>query len=161
MKSLPNVTLIAYDNTDYPERTVSVLRHCAGVMRFASVVLVARVPPSSTLNGGTFYFVPDSGYAAAMQYEVEGINEHVSTDFALFVSHDGYIMNEDAWRDDWFDYDYIGAPWPLWQCNGRPEFRVGNSGFCLKSKPFLHYCAQLSSKLERGMNGDVFTSQII
>ena len=31
------------------------------------------------------------------------------TDFVLTIQHDGFILNPDAWRDDFFDYDYIGA----------------------------------------------------
>lgn len=47
------------------------------------------------------------------------------TDFALVVQFDGRILNPKAWTDDFFKYDYIGAPWP--------DRVVGNGGFSLRS----------------------------
>ena len=31
---------------------------------------------------------------------------------AMLIHSDGYVINPSAWRDDFLDYDYIGAPWP-------------------------------------------------
>ena len=52
-------------------------------------------------------------YARSMIYHTY---EHVDTDFVLTIQHDGFIINPLAWRDDFFNYDYIGAPWP-WREN--------------------------------------------
>lgn len=161
MKSLPNVTLISYDNTDRPERTLRALQYCASLIKFAAVILVARVAPTNLLNGELVWFVKDEGYEAAMEWEVEGVNQFVNTDFALCISHDGYILNADAWRDYWFDYDFIGAPWPAdFTRHDFPDYRVGNTGFCLKSKEFMHLCSQIGHRRDPGMNGDVFTSRL-
>lgn len=67
------------------------------------------------------------------------LNNYIDTDFCLTIQHDGYIINTDSWRDNFLSFDYIGAPWP-------PEWnyknRIGNGGFCLKSKKFLNMCYQ-------------------
>lgn len=168
MKSLPNVTLISYDNTENPERTLRALRHCASLIQFAEVVLVCRV--SAMLNGNTdgvqLHFVHESSYDDAMVWEVYGVNNYVATDYALCIHHDGYIINPDAWRDDWFAFDFIGAPWPR-EPHARhpgksdyPNRRVGNTGFCLKSKPFMQNCAQLPGFVPRpNFGGDTFIAQ--
>ncbi|OOF68742.1 DUF5672 family protein, partial [Rodentibacter caecimuris] len=36
----------------------------------------------------------------------------IKTDFALIVQNDGWVMNGQNWRDEFFDYDYIGASVP-------------------------------------------------
>ena len=54
----------------------------------------------------------------------------VNTDFNMIVHHDGYAVNRSAWTDEFYDYDYIGAPW-LWWPEGE---NVGNGGCTLRSR---------------------------
>ncbi len=142
MKELPNVTLISYDNTDDPSRTLRALDFSAREIKFADVVLVCRNKPDSS-NGTTIQRIHAQSYRAAMIWEVAGLINYVQTDFALCIHHDGYVINPQAWRDDWLKYDFIGAPWPAsWHpCHpGKEEFpryRVGNTGCCLKSRAFM------------------------
>jgi hypothetical protein len=162
MKYLSNVTLIAYDNTEYPERTVSAMRHCRQEIEFACAVIVSNTTPRN-LQDEVFELVPDCGYRAAMDFEVNRIHRYVETDFALFVSHDGYIQNPSAWQDEWLCFDFIGAPWPQWLC-GRlsdPSHRVGNTGFCLKSKRFMQLCFEFGANFDPSTPGDVYTSDTI
>lgn len=50
--------------------------------------------------------------------------------YALICQHDGFPLNPERWRDEFFDYDYVGSPWGI----DRPYHkRVGNGGFCLRS----------------------------
>ncbi len=161
MKSLPNVTLISYDNSPAPERTLRALQHCAKLMQFASVVLIGNRRPKG-MNGEVFHQVIDKNYDAAMIWEVRGIRKHVETDFALCVHHDGFIINAGAWRDYWLEYDFIGSPWPPDSFCG-PKYRVGNTGFCLKSKRFMEATAEVGQHYTgrhpieaRGWAGDEF-----
>lgn len=61
--------------------------------------------------------------------------KNIVSDFCLTIQHDGYIIDSSCWTNNFMKFDYIGAPWP-------PEWgyknRVGNGGFCLKSKKFLN-----------------------
>ncbi len=145
---LPNVTLISYDNTDDPSRTLRALEFSSREIKFADVVLVCRKTPDGA-NGTTIQRVHEKGYAAAMVWEVAGLRNYIQTDFALAIHHDGYVINPGTWRDDWLQYDFIGAPWPLLphvNHPGKSEFphgRVGNTGFCLKSKAFMQRTAEL------------------
>lgn len=52
-------------------------------------------------------------------------------DYYLTIHWDGFIVNDKAWTDEFFNYDYIGAPWPWY------EYKCGNGGFCLKSQKFI------------------------
>lgn len=76
-------------------------------------------------------------------FMIKSLNEYVSTNFVLNFQHDGFIFNQRAWEEDFFNYDYIGAMWPLiyWKnLNGTNEetrLTVGNGGFSLRSKKLL------------------------
>jgi len=66
----------------------------------------------------------------------------VETDFNLLIQADGYAVNEDAWTNSFFEYDYIGATWPK-----EPEGRnVGNGGFSWRSKKLYQAILDLRSK---------------
>ncbi len=54
----------------------------------------------------------------------------VNTDYNIIIHWDGYAVNAQAWTDEFFQYDYIGAPW-LWWPDGE---NVGNGGFTLRSR---------------------------
>ena len=63
------------------------------------------------------------------------LNRYADTSHVLSIQTDGYILNPENWNKDWLQYDYIRAPWVKqpWNKNNR----VGNSGFCLRSKRLL------------------------
>lgn len=62
-------------------------------------------------------------------------------DFNLVIQTDGYPCNADAWTEEFFDYDYIGAVWP-WE---NPS--VGNGGFSLRSRRLLDALLALDCSL--------------
>ena len=41
-------------------------------------------------------------YARFMIYH---LTEHVDTNYTLTIQHDGFIVNPDQWRDEYYDYD--------------------------------------------------------
>lgn len=63
------------------------------------------------------------------------LKKYIDSDFCLTIQHDGYIIHQECWTDEFLKFDYIGAPWPE---NWGYRNRVGNGGFCLKSKKFLN-----------------------
>jgi hypothetical protein len=54
----------------------------------------------------------------------------------LIVHWDGFVVSPEKWRDDFLAYDYLGAPW-AWATD---EHRVGNGGFCIRSRKLLKAC---------------------
>lgn len=102
-------------------------------------------------------------YIEAMEWELFGIPEFLESDHCMFCSDDGFPVNFHLWNDDFLKYDMIGAPWPdFWKGNGARwgENRVGNTGFCIRSKKFLQACKDAKA-LYRGQLGDVFSCQIM
>lgn len=62
------------------------------------------------------------------KFMINELHNQFSTSHALTIHADGYVINYKAWRDEWLQYDYIGAPW--WYNDG---YDVGNGGFSLRS----------------------------
>ncbi len=75
-------------------------------------------------EAGQFYY----------QYACAGI----TTDFALMLEWDAGIYDPAKWRPEFFNYDYIGAPWLVRP--GDPH-DVGNGGFTLMSKRLGRFLA--------------------
>lgn len=118
MLKLPQVTLIALTGKNLAEHEEAIRKSCEGV-EWGAVKLIADY---------TIRNIDDWNYKII--YE---LHNYVQTDYAMLIHADGYVINPDAWRDEFLEYDFIGAPWPLPQDNYSyltPEkelVRVGNS----------------------------------
>lgn len=69
---------------------------------------------------------------------VYNLTDYVDTDYVILIHDDGFIVNADSWKDEFLNYDYIGAPWDhkhLLDENGE-IISVGNS-VSLRSKKLL------------------------
>lgn len=133
MLNLPQVTLICLTNKDFEGHKRALDKSQEGV-EYGAVKLIWDDKIKS---------IDDWNYKII--YE---LHNYVSTDFALLVHADGYVINPSSWRNEFLDYDYVGAPWPLPQdsYSYRTErgevVRVGNS-VSLRSKRILELPSRL------------------
>lgn len=74
-----------------------------------------------------------SGRETYSRYVIKDLFPLIKTGHVLLIQWDGYIVNADAWSDDFLDYDYIGARWGF---HDDPHV-VGNGGFSLRSRRLL------------------------
>jgi len=146
MLDLSRVTCFAIDNTNRIEETIQALHTCKDVANFGEVKLV-------TLPQYVEKYQDEEGIILEKQvrpltnideynyYILYHLHKHINTDYVLLVQDHAFIINPDAWRDDFFDYDYIGAPWPYRDRAYITPFgehqRVGNGGFSFRSKKLL------------------------
>lgn len=75
------------------------------------------------------------------------LNEFCSKDFIMVIQPDSSIISSEKWTDRFFDYDYIGAPWPIEivkstdmahnRISNIPNL-VGNGGFSIRSKKYVN-----------------------
>lgn len=61
------------------------------------------------------------------------IVEHIHTEFSLVIQYDGFVVNPKKFTSEFLDFDYIGAPWDIFNYR-----KVGNGGFSLRSKRLLN-----------------------
>lgn len=127
MLQLPDVTLIALTGKNYQAHKRAI-KHSTKDIKFGGVKLVW----DETIKN-----IDDWNYKVVFE-----LWKYVETDFALLIHPDGFVVNPESWNNDWLNYDYIGAPWPLpiddysyRDINGE-IIRVGNS-VSLRSKHIM------------------------
>jgi hypothetical protein len=134
---LPRVTLYAADSFN-PELAVQALKESSKYIEFGKIILFSHVKPYNLPED--FEFCQISKLNSSWDYSafiLNQLNKFITTDFCLSVHCDGYIINPDKWTDEFLNYDYVGAPWPVGgPANHGPE-RVGNGGVSLRSKKLL------------------------
>lgn len=122
---LPDVMLTNIDNVAVDLAAMAVA-DCTRQIDFGGVLVL---PPS-----------PGKTYAETLLDVVPqcfGICTHT-----LIVQYDSWVLDAGLWRDEWLEYDYIGAPWPWY----KDDRMVGNGGFSLRSKRLMNFLAQNSAE---------------
>jgi len=143
-RALPRVTLVAIDGTMDPAATEASLARASAALTFGQVLFFAPVKPNAApelYERGEWIEIPPKSLKEYNQFCLAELHTYVQTSHCLTVQSDSYIVNAAAWDDRWLDYDYIGAPWR--PGHSGTEYRVGNSGFCLRSQRLLAATAPL------------------
>ena len=42
---------------------------------------------------------------------IEDLHKYFDTSHCLIVQSDSFVVDSDLWKDEFLDFDYIGAPW--------------------------------------------------
>ena len=109
MIELPRMTTIAIDCYNYGLATAA-LQKCNEQVKAARTVLLTDIPLE--IDGIEVVQIPTiSSKEQYSEFCIKELYKYFDTDFVLVVQHDGYILNGDAWNDEFYNYDYIGAPW--------------------------------------------------
>ena len=136
---LDDVTLVAVTSVALPA-TVASLRRSMEQCDFVRVLLLSDTAPQGDIHGIEWRKVDRIGsrsdYSRFMLRELAG---HIETTHALCVQWDGFVLNGNAWHQEFLSCDYIGAVWPQFTDN----YRVGNGGFSLRSRQLLNACKDL------------------
>jgi hypothetical protein len=140
-----NVTLLTIDTISI-SRAVAVLERCLNLIPFKHVKLISPLPckcpwlthiPPETLNAT----MPLNAYS---DFCIRHLHEYFETSHCLIVQYDGWLVNPEAWRDEWLALDYIGciADWTEPGDNGKG----GCGGFSLRSRRLMELAARIADK---------------
>lgn len=154
MLKLPDVTLVCVETREHDLARMAI-EDCLRVAEFGDVLILTDKPwlfaPSTSVVLLTeersrlaprmcdqkvrFVQVPDwpdkVGWSRAWWYDTV---PHLRTAFTLNIQWDSWIWKPEQWSDDFYKYDYIGAPW--WYQDG---LNVGNGGFSFVSTRLKRY----------------------
>ena len=140
--NLSNITLISIygrdDETDFVNHLESLI-YSQHKIQFGSVKILSPYFSEKTPKNIQYIKIPAiKSINEYSNFMVKKLYDYVDTDFVITIQNDGFIINPHLWKNEFLEYDYIGAPW-----RNIPHYsgvRVGNGGFSLRSKKFLSIC---------------------
>ena len=143
MLNLENVTLATASSIDL-DRSIKALDYSCKGINFGAVKLVSHEKPNNLSPNIKFEYIEKMNNLDEYSYNmIYRLGEYIETEFVLVIQADGHVVNPSSWRDEFLEYDYIGAPFPLphdsfsyRDANGN-LLRVGNGGFSLRSKKLV------------------------
>ena len=131
MLELPGVTLCCVDTVN-PELALRALRLSAARVRFArTLFLTDRAHHAPGIE--TRLIAPLASRQAYSEFILKELVNRIDTAHVLLIQWDGYVVDPDAWRDEFLACDYLGAKWSWHDA----LHRVGNGGFSLRSRKLL------------------------
>lgn len=145
---LSRITLIAMTSVDI-DNHIKALQYSSKDIKFGAVKLVCHEKPHNLPENISYHYIDKMSSIDEWNYSIiYKLSDYVDTDYAILIHSDGFIVNADSWKDKFYDYDYIGAPWPIPKddisyrdVNGN-LIRVGNS-VSLRSKKLLNLAKDL------------------
>jgi hypothetical protein len=131
--NLSSVTLLGIDTVN-SDRLLKAFKVCESYADFGSKKLITRTINECKTESGIEVINTDevNSIGDYSFFVMKRLNDFVKTSHVLIIQYDGFILNPEAWTDEFLKYDYIGAPW--WH---RDNYNVGNGGFSLRSKKLL------------------------
>jgi len=150
---LPSVTLVCVDDLDITGalnmvKGVTLGINFADVKFFASDQKITLIEDAIADHIGVSLIAvpPIKSIKSYDEFIFNDLINFISTEFCMIVQTDGHPVRSKAWRKEFLDYDYIGAPW-TWVSSlpdPRESFEhcpvgrcVGNSGFSIRSKKLM------------------------
>ena len=144
VRQLPNVSLVCID-TQNPLLATWALKRLFSQFDFGESILVTaheqhniaeQLPdPCRIVYTNEVRTIEDYS-----KFIIRDLQDLITTDYVLICQWDGFVINPECLTEEFFQYDYIGAPWP----DQKPPFDVGNGGFSLRSRRLLKALDQIA-----------------
>lgn len=161
MITLDNVTLVNV-NCLNSEQSVDVLNICCKEITFKKVILFSDNKPNNITDNISYIPVNNINHISKYnEFILRKLVEYIDTEFCLITQNDGFIINPHLWRNEFLNYDYIGAPWSQYGMKvWKRTNRIGNGGFSLRSKKLMNFIKNFKY-INFNEPEDVITSVVI
>jgi len=158
-----DVTLICVDGIN-PDLSLKALKFSNSKINFENVKLLSVSKPEGDLGKISYSSIESMDWNGYNDFMARYLKNYIETPFCITIQTDGFIVNSNLWEDSFFEYDYIGAPWPdedrwlnLQYEETRKSYlfnnkkcRIGNGGFSFRSKKFMEESSKYSSCMGYG-----------
>lgn len=143
-KDLSQVTLLGIDCIEWQRLETAILQ-CTKQIKFGEIKMLTSTTHTHPIwnHGQTEvrHWVNIPHIASKYEYSkfiMKELYKYVDTPYVLLIQWDGYVLDASKWKEEWLQYDYIGASWAGY-FDGH---RVGNGGFSLRSQKLLKILAE-------------------
>jgi hypothetical protein len=146
MNMFENITVVAIHGANGIERQIPALLKTANGLPGSKRLLITNQIINSNIPQKIVHQGLD--YGGYSDFVIYCLFQYVETEFVLIVQDDGWMLNSQNWRDEWFEYDYIGGLTHAamldnkfyrnysWRSIHEPMV-VQNGGFSLRSRKLL------------------------
>ena len=158
--TLPNVTLLAVTSVEIEQHQIS-LKISSQNIEFGAVKLLSSSLPEKKYSDIEYVSVTPMDRYDQNRFMVDDLHKYFETSHCLYVEADSFVVNADLWKEEFLEFDYIGAPWPnkiqmdpnLVGSPGLPgpipilnmkENCVGSGGFSLRSRKLLETTSKIN-----------------
>ena len=100
-------------------------------------VLHFSVDPIKDIKNVTGLQINKMSYGEYNNFCLKNVYPFLQSEFSIWMQPDGFILNPNLWTDEFYNYDYIGSPWPWF------PLHIGNGGFSFRSKKLLYAATKL------------------
>ncbi len=135
---LPQLTLCCVDTTGRIPSSLHAIVHSLAHIQYGDAILLTlphllldQIIPSGLR---IIEIEPLDSIEAYSHFMVKSLGNYINTSHCLVIQWDGYVIYPLQWRNDFLDFDYIGAPW----VGADGALAVGNGGFSLRSKKLMN-----------------------
>lgn len=142
MINLHNITLVCLNGVN-PQLGLKALIYSSKQIKFGRSILFSTEKPDNMPEYIEHIKLDHMTHEKSSLFSIKEMNNYIDTEYCLSIHDDGFVINPHLWDNNFLNYDYIGAPWSK-EAPWCPINRVGNGGFCLKSKKFLNLMQKLN-----------------
>ena len=148
MPNFDKITVVSVTGKGDGYHAVLAIKKSMAELPGSKGLLIAESKPSNLTSDIEFAPVEPFDYYQYSIFIMHCLYRFIHTEFALIVQDDGWVLNGKNWNDDWFNYDYIGAPCHAARVGNAIQMRYAwinnpsaiqlmNGGFSLRSFKFL------------------------
>jgi len=132
---LENVTLVCVDCVNYGE-ALTAIRKSMYQIDFARVIFLTDIKAYNPNFPFEIIKIDKiSSKAEFSHFIFKKLASYITTEYVLIIHADGYVIDGNAWDDEFLKYDYLGSPWLY------PEGRNVGNGVSLRTKRLLDILA--------------------
>jgi hypothetical protein len=113
------------------------LTYMVKYFNFHKIIFISCEDPQ--IEGIRFVHTEPISYFDYNKWCLHDLSDYVTTEFGLLFQDDGYPLNPEMWRDEFMEYDYVGAPIKLPSNIPYKEELIGGGGFTLRSKRLMEF----------------------
>ena len=147
---LPDITLLSATSTEMDQAQISMKISLQNIEFGAAKLLCTSAPKQKYPDIEYVSIPPLNSVDDYNEIIFQDLHKYFETSHCLIVQSDSFVVNSSLWKEEFLQFDYIGAPWSnKIQINPNlvlhlEKNTVGNGGFSLRS----HKLAKTTAKID-------------
>jgi hypothetical protein len=141
------------------ERLKKTLPYLVKNFEFNKLIFIS--PHNPEVDGITYIHTNPITYNEYNTWCLHKLSDYVETDYCILFQDDGFPLNPECWRDEFLEYDYVGAPITENMNIPHKEEMIGGGGLSLRSKKLIEFTKSIPRPNIHGYYGNEDTMIVV